>query len=232
MRESELFEPVRRLFDSMGYRVNAEVMDCDVTASKNDELIIIELKKNLSVALLAQALERQKTGAVVYVAVPRPKRYSPKTFRDTLYVIKKLEIGLIFVTLRGEHSFAEIIQTPEEFRPVRVRVKQRRSIEKEISGRCIDKNEGGVTGTKITTAFREKNIRVGCLLQKHGKLSPKQLKVFTGDDCGGLLYRNYYGWFERVEKGIYTLTEKGASEMKDYPELYAYYTEKANEENR
>ncbi|MGN0162131.1 MAG: DUF2161 family putative PD-(D/E)XK-type phosphodiesterase [Candidatus Ornithomonoglobus sp.] len=231
MRESELFEPVRKLFDGMGYKVNAEVMDCDVTASRDDELIIIELKRNLSVALLAQGLERQKTGAKVYVAVPRPKRYSPKTFRDTLYVIKKLEIGLIFVTLRGEHSFAEIIQAPEEFKPVRTRKKQRNSIEKEIDGRSLDKNKGGVTGTKITTAFREKNIRVGCLLEKYGQMSPKQFKEFTGEDCGGLLYRNYYGWFKRIEKGVYALTEKGISEMRDYPELYAYYSEKANEEN-
>lgn len=214
----------------MGYKVNAEVMDCDVTASREDELIIIELKKNLSVALLAQALERQKTGAEVYVAVPRPKRYSPKSFRDTLYVIKKLEIGLIFVTLRGEHSFAEIIQPPEEFRPVHARAKKRGSIEKEIKGRCLDNNLGGVTGTKITTAFREKNIHVGCLLEKYGQLPPKQLKILTGEDCGGLLYRNYYGWFRRVEKGVYAVTEKGIAEMKDFPELYAYYTEKANEE--
>ena len=94
MKEYELFAPVRDMFESMGYRVNAEVKDCDVTAVKGDELIITELKRSLSVNLLAQALDRQKTGANVYIAVPKPKRYSPKTFRDTLYVIKKLELGL------------------------------------------------------------------------------------------------------------------------------------------
>ena len=59
-REWELFEPVRRLFAERGYSVNAEVRDCDVTAVKNDELVIIELKTSLSVALLAQGVKRQR----------------------------------------------------------------------------------------------------------------------------------------------------------------------------
>ena len=45
------FSPVRDLFVKRGYKVNAEVRDCDVTATKDDEFIIIELKKNLSVTL-------------------------------------------------------------------------------------------------------------------------------------------------------------------------------------
>ena len=78
MTEKELFPPVRDLFVKRGYKVNAEVRDCDVTATKDDEFIIIELKKNLSVTLLAQGLKRLKTGADVYIAVPKPKKYSLK----------------------------------------------------------------------------------------------------------------------------------------------------------
>lgn len=109
MTEKELFPPVRDLFVKRGYKVNAEVRDCDVTATKDDEFIIIELKKNLSVTLLAQGLKRLKTGADVYIAVPKPKKYSLKKFRNTFAVIKKLELGLIFVSVRGSHSFAEIV---------------------------------------------------------------------------------------------------------------------------
>lgn len=230
MKESELFEPVKKLFEGFGYKVNAEVMGCDVTASKDDELIIIELKKNLSVTLLAQALERQKTGAEVYIAVPRPKRFSPKTFRETLYVIKKLEIGLIFVTIRENHSFAEIIQLPEKFIPVKVRISNRNKLKKEIDGRQLDTNTGGVTKTPITTAFRERNIHIACLLEHYGELSPKQLKELTGGmECQAILGRSYYGWFTRVSKGIYMLNDKGRAEVKNYPELYAYYSEKARQ---
>lgn len=225
--ESELFVPVKNLFEKMGYIVNAEVKGCDVTAVNDNELIIIELKKNLSVTLLAQGLARQKTGAVTYIAVPKPKNYSPKTFRDTLYVIKKLELGLIFVNIRGEYSYAEIIQHPEKFTPVKTNYKKRKSIIKEIDGRTIDKNTGGVTGTKIATAYTEKCIKIACILDIYGELSPKQVRSFGGDErCAAIMRSNVYGWFNHPTKGIYSISEKGRIGILEYPELERYYTEK------
>ena len=229
MKEFELFEPVKRLFNDAGYKVNAEVLDCDVTAVKDDELIIIELKRTLSVTLLAQALERQKTGAKVYIAVPKPKKYSPKKFRETLYVIRKLELGLIFVSLREDFSFAEIIREPEPFFPVCERKAEKKKILKEISGRAVDNNIGGVTHRKIATAFTEKNIFAACIIEKFGTASPKLVKELTGTDCTALLGRSYYGWFRRVKTGIYELTDKWIEDQKKYPELTEYYRNRVNE---
>ena len=223
MKEYELFDPVKRLFSDAGYKVNAEVLDCDVTAVKDGELVIIELKRTLSVTLLAQALERQKTGAKVYIAVPKPTRYSPKKFRETLYVIRKLELGLIFVSLRGDFSFAEIIREPERFFPVGERRAEKNKILKEISGRALDNNIGGVTQRKIATAFTEKNIFAACIIEKYGTASPKLVKEITGSDCTAILGRSYYGWFRRVKMGIYELTDKWAEDQKKYPELTEYY---------
>ena len=90
MKEEDLFEPIKRLFIDMGYKINAEVKDCDITATKGNELIIIEMKRNMNVTLLAQALNRQKTGAKVFVAIPKPKNFTKKSYRDTLYLLKKL----------------------------------------------------------------------------------------------------------------------------------------------
>ena len=226
--ESELFEPVKNLFANAGYKVNAEVKDCDVTAVKDDEFIIIELKKNLSVTLLSQGLKRQKTGAKVYVAVPKPKRYVPRKYRDTLYVLKKLELGLIFVTLHGKHSFAEVILEPEEFfPPASKNYKKRKAILEEINGRTIDTNTGGVTGRKIATAYTEKCINIACILDTYGELSPKQIREYGGDEkCGNILRINAYGWFEKVEKGIYKINLEGRKALLEYPELERYYTEK------
>ncbi len=226
--ESELFEPVRALFCDAGYKVNAEVKDCDVTAVKDDEFIIIELKKNLSVTLLAQGLRRQKTGAKVYVAVPKPKNYSPKKYRDTFYVLKKLELGLIFVTLRGDYSFAEIIIEPQEFfPPVSKNYKKRKAILEEINGRTIDTNTGGVTKRKIATAYTEKCINIACILDTYGELSPKQVRDYGGaENCGSIMRINAYGWFEKVQKGVYRITLKGRKGLLEYPELEKYYTEK------
>ena len=226
MYESELFEPVRALFLTMGYSVNAEVKDCDMTAVKDNELIITELKRNLSTALLAQAVKRQKTGASVYIAVPKPKRYSPRKYRDIFYVIKKLELGLIFVNLLGEHSYAEIILKPCEFKPVSINYKKKKAIIGEIAGRTIDTNTGGVCGRKIATAFTEKCIHIACLLDKYGPLPPRELKKLGApEDCSAILYRNTYGWFDRKGRGIYSLNEYGSAGLSDYPELYSYYSE-------
>ena len=224
--ESELYAPVKTLFENMGYQVNAEVKGCDVTAVNGDELVIVELKKNLSVTLLAQGLKRQKSGAVTYVAIPKPKRYSPKTFRDTLYVIKKLELGLIFVTLIGAHSYAEIIYEPQPFKPVKQNKVMMRKIMNEIDGRSIDTNTGGVTGRKIATAYTEKCINIACILDMYGELSPKEVRGYGGDEkCGMIMRMNVYGWFDHVKKGVYAINKAGRKALLEYPELDQYYTE-------
>ena len=231
--ESELFAPVKTMFENMGYQVNAEVKNCDVTAVKDDELIITELKKNLSVALLAQGLKRQKTGAVTYIAVPKPKHYSPKTFRDTLYVIKKLELGLIFVNLLGTHSYAEIIYEPRPFKPVKKDAAKFRKIMTEINGRSIDTNTGGVTGRKIATAYTEKCIHIACILDMYGELSPKKVREYGGDEkCASIMRINAYGWFKRVKKGVYAITTEGRKALLEYPELEQYYTEMLMRKNK
>lgn len=224
--ESELFLPVKTLFEDMGYKVNAEVKDCDVTAVRGNELIITELKRNLSVALLAQGLKRQKTGALTYVAVPKPKNYSKKKFRDTLYVIQKLELGLIFVSLRGVHSFAEIICEPKPFTPVSKNSRKRKSIMNEIDGRSIDMNTGGVTGKKIATAYTEKCIHIACILNMYGELSPKRIRALGGcEECGRILYFNAFKWFSHEKKGLYSINDNGRKGLAEYPELERYYTE-------
>lgn len=225
--ESDLFKPVKALFEEFGYAVNAEVKDCDVTATKDDELVIIELKKNLSVHLLSQALIRQKCGAKVFVAVPKPKKYNAKNFRDTLYVLKKLELGLIFVNLKEDFSYAEIVYDPLPFVPVKENKKKRDMILNEIKGRSIDKNIGGITKKKIATAFCERNIHIACALNCFGNLSPAKIRDITGiEKAYTILSMNTYRWFYRVEKGIYGITDKGRKEIPEYPELEEYYTRK------
>ncbi|MCI8405361.1 MAG: hypothetical protein HFE49_10765 [Clostridia bacterium] len=226
MTEKELYAPVCRLFEKRGYKVNAEVKDCDMTAVKDDEFIIVELKKNLSVNLLAQGVKRQKTGADVFVAVPKPKQYSFRKFRSTFSVLKKLELGLIFVSLRGEHSFAEIVFEPKPYTSAYKNRKKRDEIMNEINGRTIETNTGGVTGTKIVTAYTEKCIHIACILDMYGDLSPKRIRELGGaENTYTILRSNVYSWFQKTEKGIYGITQKGRTDLMDYPELEKYYTD-------
>lgn len=221
-----MYPPVRNLFEKLGYKVNAEVRDCDMTAVKDDELIIVELKKNLSVTLLAQGLKRQKTGADVFIAVPKPKQYSFKKLRSVFSVVKKLELGLIFVSLRGEYSFAEIVFEPKPFTFIKKDKQKRREIMTEIQGRTIETNTGGVTGTKIITAYTEKCIHTACILDMYGEMSAAQVKKLGGpDNAYNILRMNVFGWFRKVKKGIYAITKEGRLGLMEYPELEKYYTD-------
>lgn len=226
MTEKDLYPPVRNLFEKRGYTVNAEVKDCDMTAVRDDEFIIVELKRNLSVTLLGQGLKRQKTGADVFIAVPKPKQYSLKKFRSVFSVIKKLELGLIFVSLRGEHSFAEIVFEPKPFKFTRRDNQKRKEIMEEINGRTIETNTGGVTGTKIITAYTEKCIHIACMLDMYGEMSAAEIRKRGGaDNAYNILKMNVYGWFEKTGRGIFKITEKGRLDLMEYPELEHYYTE-------
>ncbi len=223
MREEELFSPIKSLFENMGFTVNAEVKNCDVTASNADGFIVIEIKRTLSVALLAQGIDRQRTGADVYIAVPKPKNFTLKKYHDVLCVLKKLELGLIFVTV-GEHfSYAEIALDPTPYDGVRIYSSRRKALLTEIAERRHDTNVGGVSKRKVATAYTEKAVHIACLLEKYGSLSPKQLKELGTDSVktARILSSNFYGWFEKNADGTYCLSDNWNDSV--YTELIKYY---------
>lgn len=80
------------------------------------------------------------------------------------------------------------------------------------------------------TAFREKSIRLACLLEKEGQLSTADLREKGLEDCVGIFIKNYDKWFKRVEKGVYVLSEKGqeALENEDYAKVVAFYRNENN----
>lgn len=235
IREEDLYKPVHDFFEKQGYTVRAEVKDCDVTAVKNDFLIIIELKKNLTVELLSQAVKRQKISELVYIAVPKPKRMKADSkWKDICHLIRRLELGFIFVNFKSSKAFIEVVIEPKPFdraKSVSANKKKRASIIKEIEGRNKDLNVGGTRGKKLVTSYRESAIEIACCLDKFGPLSPKKLREI-GTDCKktvSILYKNYYGWFDKKSRGVYELNEEGKKNLKVYEELARYYYEKIGE---
>ena len=95
MAETDLFEPIKLYLESHGYKVDAEVRNCDVVATKDEDLIIIELKTSINMKLLIQATQRQAISNSVYVAIPEPK--NKLRFKDTKYLLKRLELGLLII---------------------------------------------------------------------------------------------------------------------------------------
>lgn len=232
IKEEDLYPPVKDFFETLGYKVNGEVRSCDLTALKEDELIIVELKKNLTVSLLTQAVIRQRTADLVYIAIPKPKRFKfDAKWKDTLHLLRRLGLGLILVDLKKGISTVEVAQHPVPFdrnKSIQLNKKKRKLLIKEIEGRNIDLNKGGSKGKKLVTAYREASILIATCLDLYGPLSPKDLRALGSDDkkTTSILNQNFYGWFERVSKGVYTLTDEGRNALKQYTELVEYYKEK------
>lgn len=218
MLETELFEPISEYLRMQGYEVNAEVKDCDITATRGDSLIIVELKTSANMQLLIQATDRQRITDSVYVAVP--DQGSNRRFTGIKRVLKQLELGLLIVTTStlGQRVVKVFDPLPRQKKKLS---KRKRAVIKEIKDRSGNYNIGGSSKTKLLTAYREQAIFIATCLETNGPSSPKSLKLIgAGDKTQSILAANHYGWFQRIDRGIYELTNIGKQELNQYPELH------------
>ncbi len=227
LTETDLALPVCHYLRDHGYTVRSEVRDCDITAAKGDDLIIVELKRNFSTALLVQATKRQRITDSVYVALPRPT--GRKARSDIRHLLRRLELGLIFVSVNGRrHRRVEVVFHPIPFQRQK-RKRARRAVLREMSQRSDDFNTAGSCGRKLVTAYRENAIQIACYLDVLGPMSPKQLRSLgTGPKTLSILYSDFYGWFERIDRGVYALKTEGQKALEAYPELLHRYRARAS----
>lgn len=220
--ETDLAEPVKKFFHKEGYIVRSEVKNCDITATKDDKIIVIELKTRLSVDLLIQGVERQRVSDLVYVAVPKPKK-TLQQYRKLQALMKRLELGLIFVNFQKGKKRIEIVVEPGQY-PFHRNNRKRKLIEKEIKLRSDDYNEGGSSKKKIVTAYREHALHIACVLDKFGEMSPREVKKYgTVEKTGSILYTNFYGWYKRKSRGIYSISKTGKEAILTYEKVSKYY---------
>jgi len=227
MKESELYAPVKEYLENHGYRVNAEVAGCDITATKGEEFIIVELKRSFSLELLGQAVDRQDITDSVYVAIPAGQdRMYPPNYKRMTKLLKRLELGLIFVRFLKTKTSVEVIFHPDTYerkKPGR----KRRAVLREAEGRIGDFNVGGSPSrTEKLTLYKQNAVQIAVYLSILGEASPKQLREMgTVPNTQRILNNNFYGWFEKVERGVYRLHEHGRLSIEQYPELVAYFTD-------
>lgn len=241
-----MYAPIKDFLVRQGYDVRSEVRGCDVVAEKDGEMIVLEMKSRLSVALLAQAAARQKAVDSVYVVVPHPgSKVRSKDWRNACHLVRRLELGLILVGLppltvsrkNAEHRDLVEDQAREAsveiaFHPIPFERKKRKgerlAIIREFRGRSVDCNQGGSPGGKLVTAYRENAVRIACFLSVLGPSAPARLREFgTGPKTLSILYDNYYRWFERVGRGVYALASRGAEEAAQYEALWSRHLSEA-----
>ncbi len=225
IREVDLYPPVRDYLEQHGYLVRGEVLGCDITALKGEDLVVIELKRQITLELLIQATRRQRVTDSVYVAAPRPEKMPPRKWRGILHLLRRLELGLILVSFGGGKARVEVAFHPVPFSR-RKQAPQRRAILREMGGRSADLNAGGSTRRKLVTAYRENALRIAWRLDLLGPQCPKALRLLgTGEKTQAILADNVYGWFERVERGVYALTEQGKAALGEYAALVSQWSD-------
>ena len=225
MTETDLYPAIKLFLEGQGYEVKAEVTDCDVVAQREDEEpIIVELKLSFSLPLLIQAIDRQAISDNVYIAIPKPTKSNggalwKRNRRGLLKLCRRLGLGLIAVdmTLALERA-VKVHCDPAPYTPRKNKRRAGRLL-KEFSQRVGDPNLGGSSKTKIITAYRQDALRCLGYLAGNAPAKLKDIRAATQvERAPAIFQKNYYGWFERVERGTYALTPGGAAALEEYAE--------------
>ena len=214
--ETDLYPPIKALFERQGYQVKAEIGAADVVAVRGDEdPVIVELKTGFTLSLFHQAVSRQSISDHVYIAVPRiAGRSFQKALRVNHALCRRLGIGLITVRLKDGH--VNVHADPQPYQPRQSKVRKQRLL-REFDRRVGDPNVGGSTRTKIITAYRQDALRCAMVLFECGPIKAAEVSKETQvKKARNILSDDHYGWFERVERGIYQLSPKGREAFVQY----------------
>ncbi len=209
MRETELYPPIKAFLERQGYEVKAEVGAADVVACRDgDAPLIVELKTSFSLALVHQAVARQSVTDVVYIAVPRKTGRAHWTaLKNMKTLCRRLSLGLI--TVRLKDALVEVHCDPAPYAPRKSKVRRDRLL-REFARRRGDPNTGGATREGLVTAYRQDAVACAAYLLLKGVSKGSDVAKATGvNTATRLMADNHYGWFTRVERGFYELTDAG-----------------------
>ncbi len=220
--ERDLFEPIKRFFEEQGFVCDGEVRDIDLFMQKDGSSAAVELKQTLDFRSIQQAALRQKIVETVYIGIETPKNLFSRSFKDKIYLLKRLGIGLIVVSkaMRKVSVISEPVVSELSAFQTRNR-KQKAALENEFANRRIKSNIGGVTGEKLMTRYREDALLVlDALMRLGGESAPKEIRrICMVEKTANILRDNHYGWFVHLRKGVYGLSPEGKKAHAEYTEV-------------
>ena len=213
--ETALYLPVKRFLEKLGFTVKGEIGGCDLVALSNDEppiMVIGELKLAFNLELILQAVDRASACDEVWLAAKFSERGKGRE-SDARYrnLCRRLGFGMLAVTTSGA---VEVIVSPATV--PRRDPKRRSRLIAEHRKRQGDPALGGSTRAPIMTAYRQQALACASALS-HGPRKVRELKPAI-PDAPKILLHNVYGWFDRVERGIYVLTDSGRAALKRWPQ--------------
>lgn len=218
-RETDLYPPIKAFLESQGYEVKSEIGAADVVALhpgvQDEDPLIVELKTGFSLSLIHQAVQRQAISDTVYIAAPhgRGKPFM-RALKNMTALCRRLGVGLITVRLRD--ALVQVHCDPAPYRP-RPAPRRRAALLKEFARRVGDPNSGGATRRGLITAYRQDALRCLHHLNRSGPSKGAEVARETQiAHARRLMADNHYGWFIRVERGIYALSPQGVAALDAY----------------
>lgn len=214
--ETSLYLPIKGFLEKAGYTVKGEVGGCDLVGLSDGDppvVVICELKLSFNLELILQAVDRSAIADEVWIAArvsARGKgREADRRYRD---LCRRLGIGMLGIADTGEVSMIVGSISPMP----RTNPKRRSRLMREHRKRRGDPTAGGSTRAPIMTAYRQQAL--GCALAlSSGPMRVRQVRSSI-PDAGKILLANVYGWFERLDRGVYGLTPAGCEALQRWPQ--------------
>lgn len=208
--ESDLYAPVKALLEGQGYNVKGEIHGCDVVAVRgSDPPVIVELKRAFGLGLVLQGIDRLAVSDTIYLAVGA----WPRNMRDVKKLCRRLGFGLMVV----DRTRADVLLDPAPWKPRKNKRRVGRLLG-EHARRVGDPNRGGAsTRVPMMTAYRQEALRCAALLKKGAMKLADMRGAADVPNAAKILQQDYYGWFERIERGVYGLTPAGRRGLETFP---------------
>lgn len=219
LREVDLYLPVKKFLEAQGYAVKGEVGAVDVMAVRGKEPpVLVELKLGFSLTLFHQGIDRLSVTDLVYVAVPeKTGKASLKALKENVKLARRVGLGVLTVRLRDGHVTAQA--DPFGYVP-RKQPKAAKRLLKAYDRLKGDPNEGGATRHGIVTGYRQDALLCARFLAVHGPSAGAKVKAWAEVPAAtSIMSADHYGWFERVSRGVYSLTAAGRKGIADWGDV-------------
>ncbi|MBN2383359.1 hypothetical protein JXQ70_10790 [bacterium] len=220
MKETDLYPPLKLFLEKQRYTVKGEIRDCDVLAVRTGEApVVVELKLTLNLELVLQAVERTALTPKVYIGIPRHCTMLKKKRRQIIKLLRMLGLGLILIDPDLEVGSVEVLLDPGPYKP-RLSKPRLELVLGEFVKRVGDPNPGGTVKRKgILTAYRQRALAIARFLRKHGPTKAARIaQTLREPKARDILYRNVYGWYDRVSPSVYDLSPRGCREITLWPD--------------
>ncbi|WP_043793793.1 DUF2161 family putative PD-(D/E)XK-type phosphodiesterase [Solidesulfovibrio fructosivorans] len=215
MKESDLYLPLKRFLESQGYEVKSEIGACDVVAVRGEEMpLVVELKLSFNIDVMLQAVDRLALTQKVYVGILENNKTARKRQRRLLKLLKMLGLGFLQISPDQDKGRVTVLLDPGEYRPRKSNFRQERLLG-EFVRRVGDPNLGGsVRNRGIVTVYRQRAVAIAQYIQQNGPSKASSVSQALQDpNAHSIVYKDVYGWFERISRGVYALSPRGEGEL-------------------